>query len=95
MQFCEDLGSTLRELKGQGTRILGTSSHAQEGYLGADCAGPVCWVLGSEGSGMSQETMDTCDKIYRIPYPGTAESLNASVAGAILLFEVLRQRGGK
>ena len=54
--------------------------------------GPVALVIGSEGSGMSRLIRESCDFIVSLPMHGRISSLNASVAGAIVMYEVLRQR---
>src|SRR4029453_2354472 len=53
---------------------------------------PVCIVGGSEGSGLPRLVRDSCDVLVRIPMSGQVESLNASVAGALALFEIRRRR---
>ena len=50
--------------------------------------------MGSEGRGLSSAVRKACDALVRIPMPGPAESLNASVAAGVLLFEAVRQRSG-
>lgn len=87
-----DLAAELRELRSRAIRIYATAPRAPENYLKADCRLPHCWVLGSEGRGLSEELQALCDDNFRISYPGCAESLNAAVSGAVLLFETLRQR---
>lgn len=72
---------------------------------GADREGEICWkqdlrgplalVLGGEGQGLSRLVKEKCDFLSSIPQRGRVHSLNASVAGAMLMFEVLRQRGSK
>jgi 23S rRNA (guanosine2251-2'-O)-methyltransferase len=54
--------------------------------------GPICLVIGSEGRGLSRLVRETCDFIMTIPMAGRVNSLNASVAAAILLYEIVRQR---
>ena len=58
----------------------------------ADLKGPAAIVIGSEGSGMSRLVAETCDVLVRIPMKGKLNSLNASAAAAILLYEAVRQR---
>lgn len=92
LRECPDLAAALKELGAGGVRVYATAPRAPENYLQADCRGPVCWVLGSEGRGLGVPVQAACERIFRIAYPGDAESLNAAVSGAILLFETLRQR---
>ena len=58
----------------------------------ADLKGPAAIVIGSEGSGMTRLTAETCDFLVSIPMRGKLNSLNASAAAAILLYEAVRQR---
>ena len=62
-------------------------------YTTADFKGHVGLVLGSEGEGIGRLVRETCDFLIRIPLQGRVESLNVSVAGAVAMYEVLRQRG--
>ena len=59
----------------------------------ADLKGPAAIVIGSEGDGMGRLVAETCDFKVRIPMKGRLNSLNASAAAAILLYEAVRQRG--
>jgi 23S rRNA (guanosine2251-2'-O)-methyltransferase len=61
-------------------------------YAAADLRGDIAIVIGSEGDGISQVVRKECDFLVRIPMFGTLQSLNASVAAGILLFEARRQR---
>ena len=61
-------------------------------YYQADLKGPVCIVIGSEGSGISRLVREGCDFLVKIPVMGQINSLNASVAAGILIFETLKQR---
>ncbi len=64
---------------------------AQDLYA-ADARGPLALIIGSEGEGVSRLLRDRADFLFKLPMRGRVESLNASVAGAIALYEVLRQR---
>jgi 23S rRNA (guanosine2251-2'-O)-methyltransferase len=57
-----------------------------------DLNGPLVLVVGSEGKGMRRLTEELCDYRMRIPMSGTVDSLNVSVATAVCLFEIVRQR---
>ena len=61
-------------------------------YQQADLAGPIALVIGSEGGGMSRLVKETCDFLVSIPMRGQVESLNASVACGLILYEVWRTR---
>lgn len=92
VQTVSELPSALKSLAGQGVVILATSPRAAASYLDVDLKRPLCLVLGAEGAGLSPEVAAVAKEQLSIPYPGGAESLNAAVSGAIVLFEALRQR---
>ncbi len=87
-----NLARSLNELKERDIRIVGTTADAGLTIYDIDLTGPLALVLGAEGSGLRQLTRKTCDLLVRIPMAGAVESLNVSVASAVCLFEVLRQR---
>jgi len=89
----DDLPGTLAELHARGVRLVGADATAPLSYREADLRGPLAVVVGSEGRGFSAGTRRRLDLTVRIPMRGRVESLNASVAGSILLFEVNAQRG--
>jgi 23S rRNA (guanosine2251-2'-O)-methyltransferase len=62
-------------------------------YSQADLTGAIAVVIGSEGKGMSRLVKETCDFLIKLPMRGHIESLNASVAGGLILYEVWRARG--
>ncbi|HEY7532622.1 MAG TPA: TrmH family RNA methyltransferase, partial [Nitrospiraceae bacterium] len=62
-------------------------------YSQADLTGAIAIVIGSEGRGMSRLVKETCDFLIKLPMRGHIESLNASVAGGLILYEVWRARG--
>jgi TrmH family RNA methyltransferase len=62
---------------------------------GADLTGPVAFLIGNEGSGLSAELLDRATARIAIPMPGPVESLNAAVAASVLLYEAARQRATK
>lgn len=92
--FCRvtNLARTLDELKGLGYWIYGAADSADQLYTTPDYLGPVALVLGAEGAGMRRLTRQRCDATIGIPMAGTVSSLNVSVAAAVCLFEVVRQR---
>ena len=59
-----------------------------------DLTGPICLVIGSEGDGLGRMVRQSCDELVSIPMRGHVDSLNASCAAAILIYEVLRRRMG-
>jgi len=64
----------------------------EKSYFAADLKGPVGLVIGNEGEGLHRLVKERCDFLIKIPMQGKLGSLNASVAAAILIFEVVRQR---
>jgi 23S rRNA (guanosine2251-2'-O)-methyltransferase len=88
----EDLAGTLADLHTKGLRIVGADEDASLSYSEADLRGPLAIVVGSEGKGLGAAVRRRCDAFMRIPMRGAVGSLNAAVAGSILLFEALAQR---
>ncbi len=83
---------TLRALKEKGFWVAGADMDGEKAYYEADLTGPLVLVVGSEGKGMSRLTKESCDFIVSMPMVGRINSLNASVAGSILMYESMRQR---
>jgi 23S rRNA (guanosine2251-2'-O)-methyltransferase len=84
----------LRRLEQLGVWCVGLDGSGERSLFGFDLlAEPVAVVVGAEGSGLHRLTAERCDAIVRIPHAGPAESLNASVATALAVFEVSRARG--
>jgi 23S rRNA (guanosine2251-2'-O)-methyltransferase len=88
----DDLAGALTDLHLRGLRIVGTEADAAMTAREADLRGPIAIVVGSEGHGLSPAIRRRCDLFVRIPMRGAIGSLNAAVAGSILLFEALGQR---
>ena len=72
--------------------VLGTAGEAETDIYAVDASGPMAWVIGAEGSGLRRLTRERCDQLVKIPLLGAVESLNASVAAALCLYESVRQR---
>ena len=87
-----NLPAAIKELKDRGLWIYGTAVDAEGGMWTTDFTGPVCIVIGSEGDGMGRLVTEQCDFLVKIPMRGKVNSLNASTAAAIMMYEVLRQR---
>ena len=87
-----NLNSTIKLLKDKGYWIFGTDMYGTD-YTKLDYKGKTCIICGNEGSGMSKLTKENCDFIASIPMKGEVNSLNASVATAIIVFEAVKQRG--
>lgn len=87
-----NIAQTIDELKEQGIWIVGTDASGKEDYREVKYDMPVALVIGSEGKGMSRLVKEKCDFVLRLPMRGEVSSLNASVAAALLMYEVYRQR---
>ncbi|PIC79601.1 23S rRNA (guanosine(2251)-2'-O)-methyltransferase RlmB [Sporosarcina sp. P18a] len=87
-----NLSQTVDELKKQGVWIAGTDASNSTDYRYMDATLPLAVIIGSEGKGMSRILRERCDFLYRLPMVGEVTSLNASVAAALLMYEVLRKR---
>ena len=87
-----NLPALLDQLKEAGVWIFGTAAGAPTSLYQADLKGPAAVVIGSEGTGMGRLVTEHCDFLVSIPMRGKLNSLNASAAAAILLYEAVRQR---
>ncbi len=88
----DGLGETTHELQERGIRLIAADQDAPTAAWDADLTGPIAIVVGSEGSGVSGAMRRRCDLLVSFPMAGRIASLNAATAGALLLFEVVRQR---
>lgn len=84
-----NLVNTLRELKDKGYWVIGTDMDGTD-YKKIDYSGKIVIVIGSEGKGLSRLVEENCDFIASIPMKGTVNSLNASVAAALVIYEAVR-----
>lgn len=87
-----NIATTLNDLKKKGLWIYGTGLGATASVYETDLKGAAAIVIGSEGDGMGRLVTECCDVVMSIPMLGKTQSLNASAAAAVILFEVLRQR---
>lgn len=87
-----NLSRTLQALKEQGVWLTGACATASQRYDTVDYSRATAVVLGSEGKGLRRLVREQCDYLIQIPMQGKVESLNASIAAAVLLYEVQRQR---
>jgi len=88
----DDLPGALSDLHSRGVRVAGAEGDAPMTARETDLRGPLAIVVGSEGQGLGPTVRRRCDLFMRIPMKGVVGSLNAAVAGSILLFEALAQR---
>jgi 23S rRNA (guanosine2251-2'-O)-methyltransferase len=91
----DDLSAALADLHSAGLRVVGAEADAPLTVREADLRGPIALVVGSEGQGLGPAVRRRCDLMVRIPMRGAIGSLNASVAGSILLFEATTQRAAQ
>ena len=89
-----NITALLKELKEEGVWVFGTAAEGTTSLYKADLKGPTAIVIGSEGDGMSRLVAENCDFTVSIPMFGKINSLNASAAAAVLLYEAVRQRVG-
>lgn len=88
-----NLNQTIEKLKKNGFWIIGTDMEGDD-YTKLDYKGKTCIVIGNEGNGLSKSIRENCDFIASIKMKGKINSLNASVATGIVVFEALKQRIG-
>lgn len=84
--------NSLEQLKKAGYWIVGTALENSVDYREVDYSGKIAIIIGNEGSGISQLVSRNCDFLVKIPMYGTTNSLNASVAAGIMIYEVIRNR---
>jgi 23S rRNA (guanosine2251-2'-O)-methyltransferase len=89
-----NLARYLEDVKGPELWVYGAAGDGQASMWETDLSGGVALVFGAEGKGLRPLVRRTCDALVSIPLAGAVESLNVSVAAAVLLFEARRQRGG-
>lgn len=87
-----NLVKAVQYLRDSGFKVMGASEKTDLNYTKADFTGPVAIVLGAEDTGISTDALKLCDTLVAIPEFGQINSLNVSVAGGIMIYEVVRQR---
>ncbi len=87
-----NLTQTIKQLQARGLWFVGLDMEGEQLYHEANLGGPLGVVVGAEGRGLGRLVAESCDFLVRLPMHGNVDSLNASVAGAILIYEALRQR---
>jgi len=90
-----DVEEILTGLQRQGLRIVAADAGDGESVLTADLRGPLVLAIGSEAVGLSAAVLSAASARVNLPMPGRAESLNAGIAAAVMLYESLRQRGNR
>lgn len=87
-----NLVKAVHYLRDSGFKVMGASEKTDLNYTKTDFTGPVAIVLGAEDTGISTDVLKLCDTLVAIPEFGQINSLNVSVAGGIMIYEVVRQR---
>ena len=87
-----NLNDTIKNLKEANVWVVWADGTAEKNFFEYDFRQPVALVIGNEGKGIRRLVKENCDELVKIPMAGKMSSLNASVASALLLFEVTRQR---
>jgi 23S rRNA (guanosine2251-2'-O)-methyltransferase len=87
-----NVSRAIGELKDAGVWTVGLAAEARESYDLVDFTQPTALVLGAEGQGLRRLVRESCDRLASIPMRGHVDSLNVSVAAAVVLFEAVRQR---
>ena len=90
-----NIAQTIEELKKKGLWVIGADMDGEVDYFSGNLKGPIVLVIGAEGKGLGRLVREKCDLLVKIPMRGGVSSLNAAAAGAILLFEIVRQRAAK
>ncbi len=87
-----NISQTIDKLKKMGIWVTGADMSGEKEHYSMNLKGPIALVVGSEGSGISRLVKEKCDFLVKLPMVGEISSLNASVAAAVLMYEVFRQR---
>lgn len=87
-----NVAQTLKHLREIGLTIVGADMNAEVDFMYADLSGAIVLVVGNEGKGMRRLTRENCDLLVKIPMVGKINSLNASAAAAVLMYEIFRRR---
>lgn len=90
--YTDSLPDTVRELQKNGVKVYAAHLEGKSDYDQEDYRGKTAFLIGNEGNGLREEVAACADTWIRIPMEGQAESLNAAVAAAVLMFETSRQR---
>ena len=87
-----NINAAIEEIKERGVWVYGADMDAENYIFNTDLTGAVALVIGSEGKGISKLTKEKCDVLVKIPMVGKITSLNASVAGGIIMYEIMKQK---
>lgn len=87
-----NLVNVIKQLKKNGLWIVAADMDGEQDYFNCSMPSPTALVVGGEGQGIRRLVKENCDLVVRIPMNGSIQSLNASVATALIIYEILRQR---
>ena len=87
-----NIAQTLKNLREINLKIVGSDIDGEKNFFNADLTGGIVLIIGNEGKGMRRLTRENCDLLVKIPMAGKINSLNASAAAAVLMYEIFRQR---
>lgn len=87
-----NIAQTIDRIKEKGIWVAGADMAGEKEHYNTDLKGPLALVIGNEGQGISRLIKEKCDFLVKLPMSGQVSSLNASVAAAVLMYEVFRQR---
>ena len=90
--YVDSIEEAVRTLQKKGVRVYAAHLEESRDYDALDFCGDTAFLIGNEGKGLKRETADLADAYLRIPMCGRVESLNASVAASVLMYEAFRQR---
>ncbi|HOJ09677.1 MAG TPA: 23S rRNA (guanosine(2251)-2'-O)-methyltransferase RlmB [Clostridiales bacterium] len=90
--FCDNLADVLKYFRSQGIKTYAAHLNGTVSYFNVNMSNNAAIIIGNEANGISNETASLADIFIKIPMPGSAESLNASVAAGVLIYESVRQR---
>lgn len=88
----QDLLPLIQTFREKGVLVLAAHLSGEKELYDFDLTKPCAFIIGNEARGLSEETAKQCSAYLKIPMPGQAESLNASIAAGVMLYEVVRQR---
>lgn len=87
-----NVAQTLKKFQELNLKIVGSDMNAEKSFYETDLSGGIVLIIGNEGKGMRRLTRENCDLLVKIPMVGKINSLNASVAGAVLMYEIFNRR---
>lgn len=90
--MCENTVETVNMLKSQGVKVYAAHLNGKLNYFEPDMKNNITLIVGNEANGISDEVAASANELVKIPMPGRSESLNASIAAGLLMYEVVRQR---